>query len=141
MTFDRRDVRRGMDVYTLDDAYLGTVVWVRGRSPAPKAAARRQEDRANEGSAVSGELLGPMPTADLGNGGPRAQSARRAYATGDALGEPLSGGARVVVLRTPLGTDLRDLLPRLRQIPIDLVQTVSLERILLRVTAADLHPT
>ena len=138
MTFNRRDVRRGMDVYTLDDVYLGTVVWVRVREASPKAQARHQQEHDDAGSAVSGEMLGPMPTADLGNGGPRVQSARRAYDTGNALGEPLSGEARMVVLRTPLGTDLRDLMPRLHQIPIGLVQTVSLERVLLRVTSADL---
>lgn len=138
MSFDRRDVRRGMDVFTLDNVYLGTVVWVLGRAASPKVRALQREEPSTQESAVNGELLGPMPTARFGNGGPRMQSARRAYASRDASGAPLSGEARLIVLRTPLGTDLRDLLPRLRQIPIDLVQTVSLERILLRATAGEL---
>jgi len=138
VSFDRRDVRRGMDVYTLDNVYLGTVLWVRGRDAASADGAIGHSGPAPRGSAVSGELLGPMPTAQLGNAGPREQSAGRAYASRGAVARRLTGADRMVVVRMPLGTDFREPWPRVRQVAIDLVQMVSLERVVLRVTAADL---
>ena len=86
----------------------------------------------------SGESLGPMPTAPLGNWGPTEQSAARRYATvGGRVGHPLGGG-RILVRRWLVGLDPRTLWPRARWLPLDLVQTVSLERVVLGLTRAQL---
>ena len=135
MSLDDRDVRPGMDVYTLDDVYLGSVVRVEpgDAPPAPRASPSAG------GSETSGESLGPMPTAAVGNRGPREQSAAQGYATGGpSVGRPLGAG-RLRVRRSPVGLDPSTLIPRSRWLPLDLVQTVSLERVVLRVTAADLN--
>ena len=135
MSFDRRDIRPSMDVYTLDNAYLGTVLAV---VPGPDPPEESAPAPGRETSAISGEALGPMPTMSLGNGGPLAQGARSRFASrADRAGRPLAG-AELLVLRTPIGLDLRHPLPRLRRVPLSAVQTVSLERITLRVTAAEL---
>ena len=137
MSFDDRDVRRGMDVVTLDDVLLGTIVWIRRggsrRSVAAPAGAVRQV------SARNGEALGPMPTTAVGNRGPTVQGALASFASqGKRAGRPLDG-AELLVLRTPIGPDFRHPLPRLRRIPVSAVQTVSLERVILRVTEAELE--
>ena len=135
VSLDDRDVRRGMDVYTLDDVYLGSVVRVES-GPARSSAS---EATPTEASAVSGESLGPMPTATIGNRGPTEQSAGRAYATGgSSVGRPLGAG-RFRVRRWLAGLDPATLIPRSRWIPLELVQTVSLERVILRVTSAELN--
>jgi hypothetical protein len=150
MTLTRRDVRPGMDVYALDGAYVGTVLLVRGRSEADdgasgraagsgaasaRAAAIGEADAGSRptGSRVNGEALGPMPTAALGNAGPGAQAARSGYAT-EAGGPGAAPLGRVLVLRMPLGTQLHAPRFGLRWISPDLIQTVTLERVLLRVT-------
>lgn len=126
MSFDQRDIRPGMDVYTLDNTYLGTVLAVIARpataTPEQVAATARQS------SAVNGELLGPMPTQPIGNPGPRHQSAAMAYATPAPDAQPLGQGA-IVVGRW---WGLRDR----RVIPLEQVQTVALERVVLRQRAA-----
>ena len=138
MSFDDRDVRRGMDVFTLDNVLVGTVVWIGRGSSRRSTEARASRELGGQVSAVNGETLGPMPTANVGNGGPLAQGARARFASrADRAGRPLDG-AELLVLRTPLGLDLRHPWPRLRRVPLTAVQMVSLERIVLRVTEAEL---
>ena len=128
MSFDRRDIRPSMDVYTLDNAYLGTVLAVvpgpeppaEGSAPAP----------GHEASAISGELLGPMPTQPIGNVGPQTQSARAVYATRRDGAARLGHGALKVGKWWGLAAR--------RTIPLDAVQTVSLERVVLKLKRDEL---
>ena len=128
MGFDRHDIRTSMDVYTLDNVYLGTVLRIKEGS----ATAAREQVPADalQSSAVSGELMGPMPTAPIGNHAPRVQSAANRYATASA-GEPPLGAGAIAVGRWwgLLGH---------RTIPLDDVQTVSLERVVLRLRSDEL---
>lgn len=132
MTFDDRDVRRGMDVFTLDGVYLGWVLLIRALRQARVSDARL--DPAEPSGAQGGEALGPMPTARLGNRGPATQAAHRGYAARPDRRSASLGPGELLVVRTPIGLDFRHLLPRLRRIPLDQIQTVSLERITLRAT-------
>lgn len=136
MSLDRRDVRPGMDVYTLDNVYLGSVLRV---EPGPLGKRGPVQAPSGPGSTVSGEALGPMPTASLGNRGPVSQSAASAYGAQDASGAITLGKGRVRVRRWLINLDPRTFIPRTRWIPLDLVQTVSLERVVLRVTGVELE--
>ncbi|MCM8745481.1 hypothetical protein NET03_02950 [Thermomicrobium sp. CFH 73360] len=127
MTFDTRDLRIGMDVYTADWVYLGTVRRVR-LGPAPNM--RPVRALPNEGSIVSGEFLGPQPTAPLGNPGPLVQTAANGYATGSDDALPLGTGA-IAVGRLPLPLGWY-------WIPVSAIQIVSFERLVLGRTAAEL---
>jgi hypothetical protein len=122
MSFDRRDIRTAMDVYTRDNVYLGTVLAVipgpQDRAGEPVAAGARQT------SAVNGELLGPMPTQTIGNPGPSTQSAHALYAVEPDSAQPLGKGALVA-------GKWWGLIGR-RTIPLDDVQSVSLERVILK---------
>lgn len=123
MGFDLRDIRPGMDVYTRDYVLLGTVQRIEaGRGARPAALVT---PGARQSSAVSGELLGPVPTAPLGNAGPRRQSAAEGYATAPDT-DGLIGDGSLIVTRW---WGLRGR----RRVPADLVQTVSLEHVVLRV--------
>ena len=122
MSFDRRDIRISMDVYTFDQTYLGTVLTIR---PGPALSGERILPDALQSSSVNGEMLGPMPTAPIGNLAPHRQSAAAGYAAaGDA--RPLGAGSLVV-------GKWWGLIGR-REIPLADVQTVSLERVVLRRT-------
>jgi hypothetical protein len=122
MSFDRRDIRPAMDVYTRDNVYLGTVLDV---IPGPQArAGERVAADARQTSAVNGELLGPMPTQTIGNRGPSTQSARADYATDPDAAQPLGKG-------TLIAGKWWGLIGR-RTIPLDDVQSVSLERVILK---------
>ena len=126
MSFDRRDIRVGMDVYTCDQIYLGTVLKIR---PGPALDHERILPAALQSSSVNGELLGPMPTAPIGNPAPHKQSASARYASArDA--EPLGAGDLVVA--TWWGLVAR------RVILLSDVQTVSLERVVLTRRKAEL---
>jgi hypothetical protein len=120
MSFDRRDLRRTMDVYTLDNVYLGVVLRVTA-DPAP-AQERAPAEQASS-SAVSGELLGPMPTAPLGNRGPRTQSAEAGYGAAPDEAAPLGQGA----LTVGKWWGLRER----RTLPLSAIQSLSLERVTL----------
>lgn len=127
MSFDNRDIRRTMDVYTLDNHYLGTVLEV----IANPARVTREQIPADalQSSVVSGELLGPVPTLPLGNLAAQRQSASQRYATAPD-GAPLGDGAmRVGRWWGLLGQ---------RRIPLADVQAVSLERVVLRLKRAEL---
>ncbi len=121
MSFDRRDIRKAMDVYTFDNIYLGTVLRV--TSGDTLLHEHHVPATARQSSKVNGELLGPMPTQPIGNGAPTAQSADAAYATTrDA--DPLGVGTIVV-------GKWWGLIGR-RTIPLENVQTVSMERVVLK---------
>ena len=141
MSFDARDLRRGMDVFAVNGAYLGTVVWVVTRSQTHDSAPATHPTQG--GPTFSGEAIGPMPTASLGNGGPRSQSAATAYATSPACISVDRHGPRqpteLVVLRLLTSLNWSTLRPRVRRIPVGLVQAVSHERIVLSVTEAQLE--
>lgn len=234
MSFDTRDLRRGMDVYTLDGVYLGSVLrvmrragprgrdagaeiepaalrgparagaltrgphtdsprtWRAARSPLDRPADRERERAdpggqarladARGGHAVGGEpggvgagggsargsaaptrsipnrnersgpepvaaerfhgeALGPVPTAALGNSGPSGQTAATDYASrpaGEAARTQTAPASELLVFRWLVALDPATLRPVLRRIPVSLVQTVTLERVVLAVSAAEL---
>ena len=126
MSFDRRDIRPSMDVYTLDNVYLGSVVRVLPGPPAlGPAGASASRAAADGASAMSGELLGPAPTLALGNRGPVAQGAEAAYGAARDGAEAIGRGGAIVVGRW------WGLVGR-RTIPLDAVLSVSMERVVLR---------
>ncbi len=128
MSFDRRDIRPAMDVYTLDNVYLGSVLEViqDGETPVKEQVL----PEARQSSEVNGEMLGPMPTQTIGNPGPKTQSAASLYATQSDSDKPLRGGA----IKVGKWWGLVDR----RTIPLQAIQTVSLERVILKHRKADL---
>lgn len=130
MSFDNRDIRPSMDVYTHDNVYLGTVLKIIPERGMP-ATADQPVDGSTQSSAVSGELMGPMPTMPIGNPGPHTQSARAGYTTQPDSARPLGQGTlRVGKWWGLLGR---------RTLPLDAVQTVSLERVVLRLLKTELE--
>ena len=124
MSFDDRDIRKAMDVYTCDNVYLGTVLAVKpGTATHPGELVSPEARQAGD---VHGELPGPMPTQPPGNPGPSTQSARAGYATAPDTARPLGKGT--IVVGKWWGLAGRHV------IPIDAVQTVSLERVILALT-------
>lgn len=130
MSFDHRDIRPSMDVYTFDNLYLGTVLKIIPGPVQPVGVYVPQDAR--QSSASSGELRGPMPTAPLGNPGPATQAARSAYATAPDRAEPLGQGMMVV-------GKWWGLVDR-QAIALDSIQTVALERIVLQRSKVDFKP-
>lgn len=126
MSFDVRDIRVGMDVYSADNVYLGTVRRVLTRP----VVQRERVPREFQASLLPGELLGPMPTATIGNPGPSTQSARRRFASLPDGAEAIGHG-RIIFGRLPLPLGWRE-------VTLDDVLAVSLERVVLRRTAAEL---
>ena len=128
MSFDRRDIRPNMDVYTKDNVYLGTVLRVMPGVQLPKSSAEGSHvpDTNLEGSTVSGELMGPMPTQTIGNTGPLRQAARERYASTPDQASLLGQGMLTV-------GKWYGLLGK-HDIPFGAIQTVSLERVVLRLT-------
>jgi len=122
--FSRGELRRGLDVYTVDGVYLGTIRAVLEGPPA-------LEEPSPTGAELpgsDGEALGPMPTQALGNRAPRVQSPAGAYATRPA---PASLGlGAIVVGRGWWGC---------RTVPVDDILTVALERVVLRRRADELR--
>jgi hypothetical protein len=122
MQFDTRDIRSRMDVYTADNVWLGEV---RQINPRPVAQEGEQVGAAaRQSSRINGELLGPMPTAPIGNPAPHAQSAESFYAAEPDDAAKIGRGS-IIVGRW------WGLLGR-RTIPMEQVQTVSLERVVLK---------
>ena len=128
MPFDRRDIRPRLDVYTLDNAYLGSVLRVIPGEATPPG--EQVPPGARQSSSVLGETLGPMPTQSLGNRGPRAQSAQSLYATLPDGAQSLGRGA--------IEVGRWGVLFGRRTITLDDVQTVSLERVVLRLKKDEL---
>lgn len=145
MTFTTRDLRPGTDVFSMDNVYLGTVIrvrwegsgWLRGGRWASSAASPIGEQAAY----FSGEHLGPMPTWDIGNGGPTAQSAHAGYACQDdgPPWEPIRQPAELLIFRWLVSLNWATARPVLWRIPAGLIHLASLERIVLAVNADDLH--
>ena len=130
-SFDLRDIRRSMDVFTIDNIWLGMVLTVSPDTDAPEATGGHVPADARQSSAVSGELLGPMPTQTIGNSGPRRQSASANYAS-PPDGTPLVAHTGTLTVGKWWGLTAR------RTIPLDAIQTVSLERVVLRWKKEDL---
>ena len=122
MSFDMRDIRRGMDVFSRDTAYLGNVLAVHPGQPLPPGPPPAPAPA--EGSVVHGELLGPMPTQPIGNTGPLVQSFGSCYATTPDDAPPIGQGT--ITIGKWWGLIGR------RIIPIDAVLSVSFERVILR---------
>ena len=120
MSFDQRDIHVAMDVYTGDNHYLGTVLKVIAEPAQPQVP---MPPTLPEASLVNGELLGPMPTLPIGNAAALKQGAAAGYGTAPDA-PPLGNG--VIVVGRWLGLRGR------RTIPLQDVQTVSLERIVLK---------
>jgi hypothetical protein len=148
VSFARRDHRLGKDVFTLDGVYLGIVLWISGgrrrrsgtRGPKPGDPRPAPAGQSVRASAFSGETLGPMPTAALGKSGPRGQSAETAYATTTSHGSELAidPPSTLIVVRTLTALNWSTLRPTVRRIPVSSIQAVSMERIVLSVTASEL---
>ena len=158
MSFSRRDLRRGVDVFSADNVYLGTVVWVRWEGvasasppgPSPVRGGRDQDnlvspplstrERPGGGASpapFSGERLGPMPTAALGNGAPVLQTVSNRYASESDRATKNDSGrpTELVIVRSLVSLNWDTLRPVIRRVPVELIQLVSLERIILSVTA------
>ena len=137
MTFDARDLRRGMDTFSADGTYLGTVLWVVSEPvhnalvPADPGAGLVSAPASR--SAFSGESLGPMPTARIGNSGPIRQSDAASYASRprQSTAATTSRPAALIVVRLLTALNWSTLRPSVRRIPVSQVQSVSLERIVL----------
>jgi hypothetical protein len=125
--FDHRDIHVSMDVWTADNQYLGTVRRVTGLGTTNHA---HEEPPSRREGGFSGESIGPVPTQSIGNTGPVSQAAEAAYATNSDGAKNLCGGTMTV-------GHWAGFIKR-RSIALDLVQSVSLERITLRPTKAQL---
>lgn len=127
-----------MDVFSSDGVFQGSVVYVSKRSAASISEPSTSATPA-DGPSFSGESLGPMPTAALGNRGPAHQRDAGGYATADAAHPPVSEPAELLVFRTRVALNWGILWPRLRRYPVSLVLHVSHERIVLAATATELE--
>ncbi len=125
--FNHRDIRVLMDVWTADNEYLGSV---RRVLAAGISMHTRIETPDQQVSGFSGEALGLVPTQALGSSGPVMQAAHAAYATSPDGAGLLGAGTMTV-------GHWAGLIGR-RSIALDFVQSVSLERVTLRVTRAEL---
>ena len=125
--FRTSDIRRKMDVYSLDGVLLGTVTRVFPGS-AIATGADTNLTGTPEARAFDGEAIGPAPTRVVGNPGPATQSPENAYATRAGTGDGLGSGE--IEIATFAG------LFRRRRLPLSEVQTVSLERVVLRQPAS-----
>jgi hypothetical protein len=133
--FDARDIRRTMDVYSIDNVYLGSVLRVLPRplaaSPADDAKAEQPPEPHDPDHPFNGERLGPASTAALGNAGPATQMSSRAYGSAPDSAPALGQGVLHVGKWWGLGGTYT--------IPLDAVQAVSMERVVLRVRANELR--
>lgn len=125
MSFDRRDIRKTMDVYSYDNVYLGTVLVIT-EGPARRV---KHSIASDPSSYVNGELLGPMPTQPIGSEASMRQGAGAHYGIA-ADAAPIGAGS--IVVGRCWGLRQR------RIVALDDVQCVSLERIVLKQRAAEL---
>ena len=139
MTYTSQQLRCGSDVFGSDGAYIGTVVWLqRGRPPSLDVTACDVENPGASAASASfsGESLGPMPTASVGNEAPHRQTAATAYASG--VERPSPAVTHLVTVRLLVALNWAGFRPCVRRIPVSHVQVASLERILLTVPEAAL---
>jgi hypothetical protein len=125
--------------------YLGTVVRVRWTGGSQLRGGRWESTASvtalgGQSSCFSGERLGPMPTGEIGNGGPVAQAASASYAseTGEPPWEHARRPAELLVFRWLVSRNWATARPVLRNVPAGLIHLVSLERIVLAVSADEL---
>lgn len=133
MSFGAHELRPGMDVFSADGVLLGSVVQIRYHpAELTVSSASGPVGTVQSVTPFTGEILGPMPTAKLGNGGPVRQHANTGYAAiaGHAAA-PAGAPMELLVFRTLVNLDWRTLWPRLRWYPVTLIQHVSYERIVL----------
>lgn len=127
--FRSSDIRPGMDVFSLDGVQIGTVIQTLSGPETPGSNGSNLHD---PGAPIcrrfDGESTGPAPTRDVGNFGPATQSPETGYATGAEYGDPLGNGEMLV--GTLFGRFRR------RRISLDEVQTISMERVVLRQRAS-----
>jgi hypothetical protein len=125
--FRSTDIRRSMDVFGLDGDRIGTVLRVR---PGPTSGNNIPDNLpfTPDIRIFDGESIGPAPTRAIGNFGPATQAPEHRYGASARSGEPLGTGEMHV------GTLLT--LFRRRWISLDEVQTVSMERVILRKPAS-----
>jgi hypothetical protein len=125
-SFRTSEIRRGMDVFGLDGGKLGTVIRVVS-GPAPDNSATGDVPGKPEQRMFDGEAIGPAPTRELGNFGPATQSPENRYGSVALGGDPLGVGAiQIGTFYSWFGR---------KWIPLSEVQTVSMERVVLRKAA------
>lgn len=117
--FDTRDIRLGMDVYSVDGQYLGVVLRVNGAS----VVASHRPAAVAPATGFTGESLGPAPTAELGNSGPLVQRRQT-----DFQSRPDDAGAQVGSFTVGRWYGL---IGR-REVPVTAVWNVSMERVIVR---------
>lgn len=129
-TYLESDIRPWMDVYTIDGEWLGAVLRVHpgDTSDSTSGAPFAPHEPASQ---PDGESIGPMPTQRYGNSGPARQSPAQHYAT-DRIDTPSIGTDAQLFIGKYFGLTER------RTIPLDAVQTVAMERIILRHRRDDL---
>jgi hypothetical protein len=126
-SFRSTDIRRNMDVFGLDGQRIGTVIRVSADHTA-RTSVPDNPPFTPDVREFDGEATGPAPTRSVGNAGPATQAPEHRYGAATTSGESLGNGSFQV--GTWYGLFGR------RWISLDEVQTVSLERVVLRRTAS-----
>jgi hypothetical protein len=121
------DIRRNMDVFGLDGGRIGTVIRVNS-DPVARNVMPDNPPFTPDIREFDGEATGPAPTRAVGNRGPATQAPEHRYGTASMSGDPLGNGS--VQVGTWYGFFGR------RWISLDEVQTVSMERVVLRKPAS-----
>lgn len=125
--FRSTDIRRSMDVFGLDGNWIGTVLRVR-HGPTSGDNVPDNPPFTPDRRVFDGESLGPAPTRSVGNFGPATQAPEHRYGADARAGKPLGAGTmRVATWNGLFGR---------RWISLDEVQTVSMERVILRRSAS-----
>jgi hypothetical protein len=126
--FRTGEIRRSMDVFSLDGEKIGTVIRVLA-GPEPPSSEEASVPGKPQEREFDGEAIGPAPTRAAGNFGPATQSPEHGYGVKATGGESLGDGA--MLIGTVYGMFFR------KWIPLREVQTVSMERIVLRRLASE----
>lgn len=123
--FRTSEIRLMMDVYSFDAQYLGSVLWIRAETEIASAPALDPSMR--QSSVISGEAIGPAPTQEMGNPGPVTQSPLYHFGNRTRGGSVFGEGRMLVGKYYGLGG--------MQWIPLSDIQTVAMERVVLRNTA------
>lgn len=99
MSFDARDLRPGLDVFDERGAYLGCILRIEGTSARHGQAPDRAPGDGSPAGSFTGESMGPVPTASLGNDGPAVQSATADYAASTDASPEVGQGSRLRIGR------------------------------------------